>query len=161
VGTSGPGWEQPLEAGVKMPLKDRMDDGANKGFLRDDALLAVVILTDEDDCSTAASNVNISVSPGGTPGGGSDCTEPVDKYITFLDQLKGNHGRWAAAVVAGPSACMSSFGSAIEAVRLKDFVSKVGQNAIFSSICDGDLTAALTDALNTFTAACDNFQPIG
>lgn len=51
VGTSGPSWEMPLDAGIRMPLADRIADGSNAGFLRDDALLAVVILADEDDCS--------------------------------------------------------------------------------------------------------------
>ena len=47
VGNTGCGFEQPLEAMV------RALDGnpANAGFLRPDALLAVIVLTDEDDCS--------------------------------------------------------------------------------------------------------------
>ena len=50
--------------------------------------------------------------------------------------------------------------SAEEATRLKDFVMKTGQQAIFSSICDGDLAKSLDEALHTFQAACDSF-PIG
>jgi hypothetical protein len=49
LGTDGCGFEQPLEA------MRRALDGSNPenaGFLRDDALLLVVFLTDEDDCST-------------------------------------------------------------------------------------------------------------
>lgn len=48
LGIEGCGFEQPLEA------MRRALDGSNPenaGFLRDDALLAVVFLTDEDDCS--------------------------------------------------------------------------------------------------------------
>jgi hypothetical protein len=49
LGTSGWGFEQPLEA-MYLAL-----DGnpANQGFLREDAHLAVVIFADEDDCSVA------------------------------------------------------------------------------------------------------------
>ena len=36
-----------------------MTDGTNSGFLRPDALLAVVILTDEDDCSREDNNFTI------------------------------------------------------------------------------------------------------
>ncbi len=48
LGTSGCGFEQPLES-----LKRALDGSnpENNGFLRKDALLAIVFITDEDDCS--------------------------------------------------------------------------------------------------------------
>jgi hypothetical protein len=45
LGDDGCGFEQPLEA------TRRALDGRNEGFLRPEAFLAIVILTDEDDCS--------------------------------------------------------------------------------------------------------------
>jgi len=48
LGTDGCGFEQPLEA-MKLAITDWSGD--NAWFLREDAYLAVVILTDEDDCS--------------------------------------------------------------------------------------------------------------
>jgi len=51
VGTSGCGFEQSLEA-VYRALHD--PPAGNAGFLRDDAILAVVFVTDEDDCSAPA-----------------------------------------------------------------------------------------------------------
>jgi len=145
VGTDGSGHEQPLSA-AKLALTDRIADGKNAGFLRPDALLAVVILTDEDDQSDDASSNPI----------------PVDQFISTFDSVKGDHAKWATAVIAGPGPgqCMSAFGSAEEGVRLKDYVTKAGQQAIFSSICEGDLAKALDEALHTFQAACDSF-PIG
>ena len=52
-GISGCGWESPLEAMAR--ALDNMQDPAKPefGFLRDDALLAVLIVTDEVDCSLA------------------------------------------------------------------------------------------------------------
>jgi len=47
IGTDGCGFEQPLES-MRRALSD---NPANAGFLRDDAALVVVIVTDEDDCS--------------------------------------------------------------------------------------------------------------
>jgi hypothetical protein len=145
VGTDGSGHEQPLSA-AKLALTDRIADGKNAGFLRPDALLAVVILTDEDDQSDDASMNPIA----------------VEQFISTFDSVKGDHAKWATAVIAGPGPgqCMSAFGSAEEGVRLKDFVTKSGQQAIFSSICEGDLAKALDEALHTFQAACDSF-PIG
>jgi len=48
VGTNGCGMEQPLEA-VKRALETRT--GANTGFWRENAYLAIFIISDEDDCS--------------------------------------------------------------------------------------------------------------
>ncbi len=47
LGTSGCGFESPLQS-MRLAL-----DGRNPGFLRDDAMLLVVLLTDEDDCSVS------------------------------------------------------------------------------------------------------------
>ncbi len=54
LGTYGCGFEQPLQA-----MKRALDgsNAANAGFLREDALLAVVIVSDEDDCSVADSSL--------------------------------------------------------------------------------------------------------
>ncbi len=51
LGTSGCGFEQPLEAMYKA-----LDpaSGSNEGFVRETAFLAVVIITDEDDCSASS-----------------------------------------------------------------------------------------------------------
>ena len=46
LGTSGCGFEQQLES-----IKRALSPGKNPGFLRQDAYLAIVIITDEDDCS--------------------------------------------------------------------------------------------------------------
>ena len=71
LGTQGCGFEQQLDAVLKaltpqagtipstgMPVafvngSRGHGDGANEGFLRDDSLLAIIMLTDEDDCSAS------------------------------------------------------------------------------------------------------------
>ncbi|MCK9462722.1 MAG: hypothetical protein M0R80_24135, partial [Proteobacteria bacterium] len=50
VGIYGPAYEMPLLA-MRKALEETASGGANEGFLREDALFAVVIITDEDDCS--------------------------------------------------------------------------------------------------------------
>jgi hypothetical protein len=52
VGLDGSGKEQPFRA-ARLALSDRLLD-ANAGFLRDGARLAIVFLTDEDDCSDSS-----------------------------------------------------------------------------------------------------------
>ncbi|MBI2893448.1 MAG: hypothetical protein HYY06_07835 [Deltaproteobacteria bacterium] len=49
LGTGGCGFEQQLKA-VRKALTDHAA-GANAGFLRDDSLLAILMVTDEEDCS--------------------------------------------------------------------------------------------------------------
>ena len=153
VGLKGSAIEMPLE-GSRLALDARLKD-SNAGFLRSDALLGLVYMTDEDDCSRLDNNFRASPT--------QSCTEvaqvPIDEYVSFFDKLKGDRSRWATAVIAGASACHSSFGSAIEATRLKDFTKKLGTSAVFSSICEGDLSKALEEALNTFDVACKNFVP--
>ena len=154
VGTGGPVDEMPL-AVIKAAFTEQISSGTNAGFLRDDALLAIVVLTDEDDCSYEQ-----SVSLGFLEFLCENDMEPVSTYVDVLDSVKEERGRWATAVIAGPNDCSSPFGSAAEATRLKDFVSQTGDNAIFSSICEGDLTIGLQQALDTFEEACNSFPPI-
>ncbi len=139
LGVNGSSYERPLEA-----IKLSATHPTNAGFIRKDALYAFVILTDEDE------------------GGVENQTRgTVASYLAGLDALKEQRARWAAAVIAGEKQCNSAgFGSAAEAVRLKDFVAKAGKNGTFSSICEGDLTKGLSQALATFDAACRNFPPV-
>ncbi len=157
VGTDGPSYEMPLESS-RLALREQLKK-SNTGFLRDDALLGVVFLTDEEDCSTASRTIGSVSNPISSMGKCTGSQEATSKYVSFFDTLKQGRERWATAVVAGPGpgSCSSTFGTAAEAPRLKAFVSEVGATAVFSSICDGDLAGALTKALSTFDVACQNF----
>lgn len=50
-GIRGCGFESPLEAMWKALLRSRTQGDPNYGFLRDDAVLSIIHLTDEEDCS--------------------------------------------------------------------------------------------------------------
>lgn len=168
VGTSGPSVEMPLLM-TEWAVTVRIEDGTNAGFLREDALLAVVMLTDENDCSRTDDPIEEEISGDISAGAAMDQCDPtnpalvpVGDSIAALDAVKGDRGRWATAVIAGPGpgTCSSSFGEAQEATRLKELVDMAGDNAVFSSICEGDLASALTRALETFDAACQSFPPL-
>jgi len=154
VGTGGTSYEMPLLM-TKHALDERIADGKNAGFLRDDALLGVVMLTDEDDSSSTQSSFTIDAS---NPNSGPTIDFGPAETIQFLDTLKGHRSRWAAGVIAGETSCNSSFGNAAEATRLKQFVQMTNSNgtpqAVFSSICAGNLTQALSDVLAKFQSAC-------
>jgi hypothetical protein len=53
LGTSGCGFEHQLQS-VRTALDPGLMPAANRGFLRDEAVLAIILLTDEDDCSAPA-----------------------------------------------------------------------------------------------------------
>jgi len=164
VGTSGPGVEMPLLA-TEMALVDRVSDGVNTGFIREDALLAIVVITDEDDCSRRDDPIMITLDvmmPGVADvcDSSSPTIEPLTRFLDVLDGIKGSRGRWAVAVTAGETSCTSAFGDATAAPRLQEFVRLAGPNAVFSSICEGNLVSALDDAFNTFEIACEEFPPL-
>jgi hypothetical protein len=150
VGTGGPSDEMPLSA-MRDAFEERMTDGTNTGFHRPDALLGIVFLTDEEDCSYEQS---VTLGFGQTLC--NSMMTPVMDYVNFLDSYAGNRTRWAAAAIAGPGpgACSSQFGNADEATRLKAFTQLTGANATMSSICDGDLSIGLQQALAVFQSAC-------
>ena len=51
LGTSGCGFEQQLEAAWKALMIHSQTGGANAGFLRQDSILVILFVTDEEDCS--------------------------------------------------------------------------------------------------------------
>jgi len=127
VGDNGCGFEQPLEA-MKRALDGSRPE--NAGFLRSAAFLAVVILTDEDDCSAQQA---LFVQPATTVGRDDfrcpqtayQCDAPISPsaagsysgcrvrhdgvqndpraYAQFLSTVKKDPSRVAVALVAGES----------------------------------------------------------
>jgi hypothetical protein len=134
----------------------------------------VLILTDEDDCSTELDELETHMCmdimhPLASSSGDFGCTDAegndisddyvaVEHYLSFLDDLMGGRNHWAAAVIAGRTSCETSFGSAYTAHRLLRFIEGVGENGVFHDICSQDLSSALDAALATLTVACDEYE---
>jgi len=122
--------EQTLEAmrrALSSPLVDHADDPAtalpndgNEGFLRSDAQLSVVAVTDEDDHSG----------------------DPVNDYATFLRSVHGltQPQRAGFFAIAPLSSCPSSSGSS--APRLSQMAQATGGQVW--DVCNGDYSAALS-----------------
>ncbi len=130
VGVAGCGFEQPLEAALKALSPDRATGatgpgytppaffratsghalGANAGFVRDDSLLAVVVVTDEEDCSAAdpalfdpaspvygATDLNLRCAVHAAEG-----LHPVARYVDGLASLRAERlDLLAFSVIAG------------------------------------------------------------
>lgn len=129
VGTGGCGFEQPLEAVLKALSPAAATawtrdgyaapsfhlgsaghgDGANAGFLREGSALAVVLLTDEEDCSAADPDLFDPTDPeyGETDLNlrcfvhGDEALHPVQRFVDGLVQLRRHPGRLAFVPIVG------------------------------------------------------------
>jgi hypothetical protein len=128
VGTSGSGFEQGLQAAY-LALSNPLIFSTNAGFLRNDAVLSVIIVSDEED-----------QSPG-----------TVDFFINFFLSIKGfrNTNLFTLSSIVGdaPSGCDGGGGSAGEGIRYIEAANRTG--GVFQSICVADWSRALEDLSTT------------
>ena len=124
VGTVGSGLEMGLEA-ARLALSEPRRSGHNAGFYREDAALAIVIFSDEDDLSPLS----------------------VDSYLNFFSELKGgdvyrNPERMTVSAVVGdaPFGCEAVEGDEISTAypgfRYIDAASRT--DGVYRSICAED-----------------------
>jgi hypothetical protein len=145
----------------------------NSGFIRDDALLVLVLMTDVDDYGW------YDQANGNDCGIGCNVSgQPVQTLQDTLVALKdGDTAGVAAIVIAGdpnvnggvnfcgqPQSC-GGFDSAFHAERLYEFAAlQAGTNGFTADICDGPtavpdaVEAALADNIDL---ACQEFEPVG
>ncbi len=139
-GTGGSGDERAFSS-----FKAALTSPLNGGFLRPNAFLAVVILSDEDDFSDSA-------RCSGCPSDhdyASPTLDSVNSYVSFLDGITGSGGAnkkySVSSIAALDSNCVldhsSTSTSTIVGQRYIDIASKTG--GVLGSICDKSYAAAL------------------
>ncbi|HWB75496.1 MAG TPA: hypothetical protein VG755_11090 [Nannocystaceae bacterium] len=152
VGTFGDGNEQPMAA-ILAATSDAMGavGACNEGFVRDDAILVVTFITDEED---------IDKSPG----------DPAGWYA---DLVAVKNGDPAAIVVLGlmgdttqPGAVCQPFDAegingAEDGVRLRQYVQMFGDQGVVGSVCEADYAPFFAQAVGIIDLACDDFEPPG
>lgn len=110
--------------GAKMALTDPNLTGTNAGFLRDDASLEIIAVSDEDDQSPST----------------------IDYYVTFFWNVKGfantNLFRFSAIVGDSPNGCTGP--DSVEAVAGRRYI-EVAQrtNGIIGSVCNTSFASTL------------------
>ncbi len=128
VGTSGSGTERGLEAAY-LALSNPLIAGHNAGFLRPNATLSVVVVSDENDSST----------------------RDLDFYTSFLLSVKGerNAERFSLSAIVGdpPSGCRGDGGRAQAGLRYLEVAQRTG--GVFQSICTADWARALEELSTT------------
>jgi hypothetical protein len=139
LGVNGCGYEQQLESMWRalapstdssfsgMSTGQGAPSGYNAGFLRDDAILVVILVSDEEDCSSpdgsrgvlyrsndSAANVLCSRNPG--------ALHPISRYIDGLRSLKPRYPERIifAGIVGVPLASASSAKTPDEILNLED-----------------------------------------
>ncbi len=146
VGTSGNSVERPMSSMVRAlsaPLTDPGD--CNEGFLREDAILVVTIVTDDPPI-----------------GAGDDAvaTDPMPWYQAILDAKGGDAN---ASVVIGflPTQDLSCVYGNQNTPVFEQFMSLVGTQGVSASVCDLDYAGVFANAISTIDTTCDTFEPPG
>lgn len=157
VGTYGSGKEQGLRAAL-LALKDRVADGTNAGFLRKGAKLAVIIVSDDDDCADPSHKIVFSATSGDachTAQAYADM-QPVQDFVSFLQGSVDGEQRDAvvAAIVAYDTSTQQpavdcTLGNAqnpspeAPGTRYAAFVKAFGSSGLVDDICNTSFRATL------------------
>jgi hypothetical protein len=149
VGVSGSGDEIQAQSAYTAVSPVMNGPGAcNDGFIRDDALLVVVIISDEEDTPDC-------IPFFGCIGGGSE-GNPPDWFQKFSDAKGGIQENIVMLALVGQSAQNAC--SADHAVRLIALTNWFFNGSV-GDICAPDYSPFFTSAISVIEDACDNFMP--
>ncbi|HLL55054.1 MAG TPA: hypothetical protein VK447_15975 [Myxococcaceae bacterium] len=148
VGVSGSGKEQGLLA-ARLAVTNRITDGTNEGFLRPGARLAVIIVSDADDCSDPDRQVVLDQNELCTSATAKSRIKPVRDFVDALRQpLAGERRDVVVAVIGGvdpvtklPSS--SCAGLEDKADRYKEYVDQFPSAALIDDICNPSFRGTL------------------
>ena len=132
TGTNGSGAESGLEA-IRLAFSEPNLSGANAGFLRPNAILAIIVVSDEEDWSDGDTNEPpIADAPS------------ISSYADLLLALKGGDAsKVTMPVIVGdvPGGCTSADADAEAGVRYHEIATAL--NGSKSSICSQDFATVL------------------
>jgi hypothetical protein len=157
VGTIGNGFERPMEAMVTTVGKSLdTPGGCNEGFLRDDALLVIVVITDEYDGPGDPEARNPARDPPTSLG------DPQSWYDAVVTAKLGVPQNAVALVITnfadGPCP-PDDLGH--DGANLVEWVEHFGENGFLGGICEPDYGPMFAEATALIETACHNFEPVG
>ena len=148
VGTNGDPFEQMMSGLLNAVDGPLLDPGAcNEGFIREDALLVLVIITDEYD---GPGDPESNPSPG-TP------MEWYDQVVAVKGGIPENVVVVSLVNAMGGSCPPAS--TVFDGVNIVDFTTMFGDNGLVGGVCDMDYSVLFADAVSIIDVACDNFEP--
>jgi hypothetical protein len=131
--------ERPMEAMVEAVTEDSSAVATcNDGFLRDDAILVVTFITDEDDDAGDGSS------------GSAD-----QWYQTLVDAKNGDPTAVVMLGIYGPGSCAES------SSRLDSFMDMWGDQGLKGDVCASNYESFFSSAVDLIDTTCDGFIPPG
>ncbi len=143
VGVDGSDLERPMDAMVAaLGAGQTEPGGCNEGFVRDDAILVVTVITDEADAHSSG--------------------DPAQWAAALVDAKLGNPD---AVVVLGilPDADLAQplcGAEAVPAGSMSEFL-QLFEASSRASVCEPDYSPFFVDAVSVISETCDEFVPIG
>ncbi len=151
VGTGGDNDETMALGATRAVAQDMNAAGAcNDGFVRDDALLVVVLITDEDDPGSCSGNCG---SPGDPASWFQDvvAAKSTASNVVALSLTRGAPG----------NGCGAEQGTEKDGTRIMEFVRLFGQNGLLGDICANTFGPFFDEAVGLIDSACGDFTPPG
>jgi SAM-dependent methyltransferase len=151
VGTgSSADTEQPMDAMTSALAVTGPSGECNAGFLRDDAILVVTFITDENDDPTDSTG-----SPIGWHAAIADAKHGDDTAVVVLGLFGDND---QPDGICEPLSFDFSTG-AEPAPRLREFVDGWGERGLVGSVCAPDYAPFFASTVDSIGKACDDFVP--
>jgi hypothetical protein len=146
TGTSGNWNERPMESAVTALSQDMLGaGGCNEGFLRDDAILVVTMLTTGDyDTSTEASKGDVQAW-----------------YDALVSAKSGNADSIVFLAITSPWGGCEPFLGCSGSESYDALVKMFGANGSLHPIESEDYVPFFQDAVGVIDVACDDFVPEG
>lgn len=147
VGTGGTGGERPMGsmmAALEGP--NNQAGGCNEGFLREEAILVVTIVTDEDDESSP-------LEPDAWAQAVLAAKNEIEEGVVVLGLIS-DYGLPGATCIAD-----SGPGGAEAAPRLNSFVDSV-ERSLAGSICAENYSEFFAEAVGLIDLACEQYTPV-
>jgi hypothetical protein len=149
VGIGGAPNERPID-GIRGALDpaNAGPGGCNEGFLRDDALLVVVIITDEDDVPVPFSQETGSAG------------DPEDWYEEIVAAKGGVESNIVMLSIVAPEDLVGCEGLEAAAQRVPE-LTKMFTHGFLGSVCAETYDPFFEEAVSVIESACDGFVPPG
>lgn len=143
VGAGGDGNERPMEAMMQAVSAETSAGGCHEGFVRDDAILVVTFISDEEDEGSTGM--------------------PASWKQALVDAKNGNEDAIVVLGLLGDSGVAGGVcngDQAEDAPKLRTFAESFAHGA-WGSVCSASYTSFFEDAVSVIDTTCDEFVPEG
>jgi hypothetical protein len=138
MGATGNSNERPVDALLQATGDQTAPAGCHPGFLRDDAVLVVTMISDEVEAGSAGL--------------------PQDWYDALLARKLGNQTAIVVLALNGDTETMGQ--ECTPTAKISEFVDMFGDRGFIGSICEPDYGPFFADAVDIIDYACEQYVPL-